>query len=683
MNTNYFLRSSINPTGGFNRLSIDNPFNFYSTERIQNNYGMKQSNYSTLTHRQPKTPNLNNFMLDENKIGLKTDPKAPPMTNVYNLNTYNIRNEQKFNPYYYPNNYPQRIDNIKDLMNYTYSDTRAPRSYGNKTYKPNTQGFNSYSNSNTPKVGMQRSLTAKSNIPKSSRIPENDRNIYNNFMNYHYSEKENNLNNQNIKYFPETNNNTINDSQISNDFEFENNDKFNNGDQLLNDQISNNQYTKNEENIDNQYMNNNTYYKKSTEDINNNTYYKKNIEDMDNEFLNNNKNYQTDNYQRDNVNPQFINSARLPNTIFQFNNYLKTTPKNNFEINNNQTQLENNDFRYSVPSKLNQGFNSFQNQNINNNIGELTLMNNTNSNRFESKQVPNKYEQQQTNTILRSSSSQQGIQQKNGEIISDDNSKEFYFESNGGLVKSYGYCEDQNFKFRDYMEDEGKSVENLDGDPNKILFCLFDGHGGGEVSKFLQEYFPIYLKKSLPFTDHFKGFLYLFKLLDEKVKDLNVPNTGSTGTIIYIERQDGKKYLYCANVGDSRCVLVNRKGIMRLSYDDRVDDPNEHDRIVKQGGVIYSDRVYGQLMLSRSFGDWAIKSYGVIVSPHITRIEVNEDDLYLIIASDGVWDVIKDEECRQFCENGINALEITKNIIAESLNRGSQDNISCFAIKLR
>lgn len=95
----------------------------------------------------------------------------------------------------------------------------------------------------------------------------------------------------------------------------------------------------------------------------------------------------------------------------------------------------------------------------------------------------------------------------NGEIISNSDAKEYYRESKNGLVKSYAYFQDQNAGNRDYMEDQGKVVENLEGDPNKMLFCLFDGHGGGQVSKFLQENFYKYLKNYLPFKKLFQRIL--------------------------------------------------------------------------------------------------------------------------------------------------------------------------------
>ncbi len=128
--------------------------------------------------------------------------------------------------------------------------------------------------------------------------------------------------------------------------------------------------------------------------------------------------------------------------------------------------------------------------------------------------------------------------------------------------------------------------------------------------------------------------------------------------------------------------LVNRKGTMRMTYDDIIDDPKEYARIVSDRGVIYNGLLCGDLKLSRCFGNWSIKNKGLIVDPHITKIEINNDDLYLIIASDGVWDVIEDEEMILFVEIYKDTNNICKNLIKECLNRGSTDNISCFAIRL-
>jgi len=542
MTTNYYMKNTINPNFGFNKLSIGNPFNFYGYENSKTSY--LKPNYSTFTHKVPRVKMYNNFILEKNKVGLKTNPKQPPMTNTYNLNTNVVKTEQKYNPYFAANNYPQWMDKVKDLMNYTYNEEKATIYYN--TSKINNNGY-------------VNNVNNISNAPPSSRVPRIENNVYSNFINKNYHYIENNKTNLNQK---------------------------NGFDIILNINLQNNVNSTNNINYSNQ-------------------------------------------------------NPALPNKTGYTTNYY-TIPNNS--INNNQVY------------NINQNNNNLQlrNQNINY-IQNIT-----------------------PNTQI-----QNVMPYTNNEIISDNNSTEYYKESKGGLVKSYAYCEEPNPNHRQYMEDQGIAIENFNNDPNKIIFGLFDGHGGDQVSKFLQENFAIYMKQMMPFNNYFQDFVNLFKTLDEKVKELNCPDAGSTATIVYIERQNDKKYLYCINVGDSRCIIINKKGIMRLSKDDRVDDPNEKERIIKEGGFIYNGRIHGILMLSRCFGDWGIKNYGVSCEPHIAKIEINDDDLCLVIASDGVWVFMKDEEFKVLMDTKMNSLDICKDIITESLNKGSSDNISCFVINFK
>ena len=541
MNTNYYTRTTLNSNLGFNKLSPSNPFNNYGYENSKNSF--EKPIYSTYTHRVPRTKMYDNIILQENKVGIKTNPKQPPMTNTYNLNTVNVKTEQKYNPYFAPYNYPQWMDKVKDLMNYTYNEEKAPIYYAaDKTENDYDNNFDQYGQKNIIKEIRKENLMT--NVPPSSRVPKVDNNIYSYLVNknYHYFANNNNYLNQNIGH----NINTINNNQLyPNKIEYTTttNDYYINPNKIINNQNSN-------------------------------------------QVINQNNNIQIDN--------QAINYAQNSNGMLFNNSNISTT----------------------------------------------------------------------------------------NEINSDNNSKEYYKESKGGLVKNYAYCEEENKKHREYMEDQGFAIENFNNDPNKIIFGLFDGHGGSKVSKFLQENFPIYLKKMMPFTNYFQGFVNLFKVLDDQVRELNCPDAGSTATIVYIERQINKKYLYCINIGDSRCIIINKKGIMRLSKDDRVEEPEEKERIIKEGGVIYNGRIYGVLMLSRCFGDWNIKNYGVSCEPHIAKIELNEDDLYLVIASDGVWDYMKDEEFKVLMETDVNTMDICKDIITESLRKGSSDNISCFVINL-
>ena len=87
-------------------------------------------------------------------------------------------------------------------------------------------------------------------------------------------------------------------------------------------------------------------------------------------------------------------------------------------------------------------------------------------------------------------------------------------------------------------------------------------------------------------------------------------------------------------------------------------------------------------MISRAFGDWESKSYGVTCSPHITKIEINNKCKYVILASDGVWDVLDDLDVYKFSLSAENSKSLCDDIIQNALEKESTDNLSCFVIKL-
>ena len=271
------------------------------------------------------------------------------------------------------------------------------------------------------------------------------------------------------------------------------------------------------------------------------------------------------------------------------------------------------------------------------------------------------------------------------EKISNDILDSYYVENNSSLIKDLAYKENANSRYRDYMEDKGKSILNFNSSENNALICLFDGHGGQEVSKFLQENIAKFWLEILPLNQDNYGnkIKNVFLNLDQKLKENHFYQVGSTGCIVYLTIENSQKILYCANVGDTRAVLIkNNKGV-RLTYDDRASDPKEHERIVSHGGIVFGGRVYGQLMLSRAFGDWELKTYGVICEPHIIRYEIEDEDNYLVIATDGVFDVMEDEDVFQLSKKQKNAKDFCDDIMKEAIERGSMDNISCFIIGLK
>ena len=102
----------------------------------------------------------------------------------------------------------------------------------------------------------------------------------------------------------------------------------------------------------------------------------------------------------------------------------------------------------------------------------------------------------------------------------------------------------------------------------------------------------------------------------------------------------------------------------------------------------------GQLMLSRAFGDFELKTFGVKCEPYIIRkeININEKNQFLIIASDGIWDVLSEKDIQDYinlictdcalAEDKIVTLGICDKLLQVALARGSWDNLSIFSVKL-
>ena len=299
-------------------------------------------------------------------------------------------------------------------------------------------------------------------------------------------------------------------------------------------------------------------------------------------------------------------------------------------------------------------------------------------------------------------------QQKKNSIYSDNiiiqntNSKEKIHIGKEYSIKNtsnqqfieFSYREDQNIKSKETMEDKGKSIENFNENEKNTLFLLFDGHNGDLVSKYCRNNFDRIFKKylsdktlsiNLAIT---KSFLEL----DNEIKEKGFCDIGSTGTIIYLTEENNKKVIYSGNVGDTRCTLFN-KNIERLTTDHRIDDIKEKERIINSGGFLKNDRVNGQLMLTRVFGDFNFKNYGVKCDPFVIRkvIDDNIENQFIIISSDGIWDLFEENDIKEFIselvESNYNNDDfitkiICKNLIDECIKAGGWDNMSIYVIKL-
>ncbi|CAN6346587.1 unnamed protein product [Urochloa humidicola] len=127
----------------------------------------------------------------------------------------------------------------------------------------------------------------------------------------------------------------------------------------------------------------------------------------------------------------------------------------------------------------------------------------------------------------------------------------------------------------------------------------------------------------------------------ERQKPARCDHAGSTAVVAVV----GSTTVVVASAGDSRAVLSRGGVAVPLSVDHKPDRPDELERIKAAGGrVIFWDgaRVLGVLAMSRAIGDGYLKPY-VTAEPEVTVTERAEEDECLILASDGLWDVVSNE----------------------------------------
>lgn len=130
------------------------------------------------------------------------------------------------------------------------------------------------------------------------------------------------------------------------------------------------------------------------------------------------------------------------------------------------------------------------------------------------------------------------------------------------------------------------------------------------------------------------------------------PAAGCTAVCAAI--RNGK--LVVANAGDSRCILSRGGTAVALTEDHKPTDPDEYARIAKAGGFVADGRVNGSLNLSRALGDLEYKQSKdlppeeqmVTAAPDISQEELHEEDEFIILACDGIWDVLTNQDAVDF-----------------------------------
>jgi serine/threonine protein phosphatase PrpC len=250
-------------------------------------------------------------------------------------------------------------------------------------------------------------------------------------------------------------------------------------------------------------------------------------------------------------------------------------------------------------------------------------------------------------------------------------------------IVDYAYKLDQNVNRRKTMEDYIKIVSNFMDSPEKILFCLFDGHGGNDVAESLSNVLPNNLRKTLENQNGNnieEAITKTFQQTDEIYKSYD--SIGSTASLVYIFKNSNSRQLIAANVGDSAIILIDDTCAKKISYDHKCSDPQENERIKRSRGIIFGGRVYGMLAITRSFGDYNLKEYGVYSNPYITTHSIKDNYKYIILVSDGVMDVLDELTIFNMSQLAKDSDELSQEIIKKSIELNTFDNVSCIVAKL-
>jgi len=207
------------------------------------------------------------------------------------------------------------------------------------------------------------------------------------------------------------------------------------------------------------------------------------------------------------------------------------------------------------------------------------------------------------------------------------------------------------------MEDAHSAELKLDQDnpTSNAFFAVYDGHGGASVAKYAGKNVFERLRQEQSYKEgnYREGLKKAFLGVDEDIlknpEFLRDPS-GCTAVVALITHDDR---IFVANAGDSRCVLGTKGESKPLSHDHKPNNESEMARIFNAGGYVEFGRVNGNLSLARALGDFEYKKnadkgpedQAITANPEIIEHKITEEDEFLIIACDGIWDCLTSQQC--------------------------------------
>ncbi|XP_010897143.4 protein phosphatase, Mg2+/Mn2+ dependent, 1Nb (putative) isoform X1 [Esox lucius] len=253
--------------------------------------------------------------------------------------------------------------------------------------------------------------------------------------------------------------------------------------------------------------------------------------------------------------------------------------------------------------------------------------------------------------------------------------------------------------WRANMEDFHNCVPQLGaGLADWSFFAVFDGHAGSQVAQYASHHLldqvlatggigpedhPDQVRQS--FTD---GFLQADRHLLTAARREGWERGGTTVTSTLIS----PRYIYFANCGDSRAMLCRAGQVCFSTEDHKPYSPLERERIESAGGTVSLQRINGSLAVSRALGDFSYKGAEnrpptqqmVSPEPEVSAVERSPGDEFLVLACDGVWDMVSNEELCAFIHSRLRVCtdlrDVCSQVIDLCLYKGSLDNISIILV---
>ncbi|KAK6753093.1 hypothetical protein RB195_012600 [Necator americanus] len=254
-------------------------------------------------------------------------------------------------------------------------------------------------------------------------------------------------------------------------------------------------------------------------------------------------------------------------------------------------------------------------------------------------------------------------------------------------------------------------VSMADREPYKdwSFFAVFDGHAGNvaaddaaenimktlmetpqfeKVTEELRANGGILCEKSIALLED--GIKAGFLSLDENIRTrLDSDRSGSTAVCAMIT----PTHIIIANLGDSRAVVSRKDEGSFGTEDHKPYHDKERERIVGAGGSVMIQRINGSLAVSRAFGDFEYKNVPglepnkqlVSPEPDVYVLERQKDkDEFLVVACDGVYDVMENEELCRFVESRLHVCDdlnqVCNDVLDACLSKGSRDNMTMIVV---